>query len=519
MGLVGQMGLLLLVAVAGIENIPTDSRIYGDIDILKTAGLIRTLPSTSRPWTRAEAAKLVAEAESSSWTSPVGPGQRAALDRLVWELGRELMKLDYRRPWVRIPVPDIPGGYGCGDFTSRLRASRDQQQLTAGAVLSNEPADDFCFYDRLEFSVFNPKLVRTADPAGTHLPGSRANSWKDRVSVETEPAYFAFRLPWVRLEVGRDEFVWGPGYQSSVMLSDNAPALDHVQLAASYRGFKYLGFTTMMSRWHERHRFLSAQRLEVSLWNRLTLGGAMLNVYAWDSLTTMDFAGMLNLLVPLYFSVANSNHGDNLLVGWDAVLYLPQAKVYGQLFIDNYEFNDLRNAPNAVGIQSGAFWSPSLPVRVRAEYAAVTAFTYYHRVHSIMYENYLTPLGHELGPDADRVLARVEATPVPGWLEAALRADYTRRGYFNRGDYLRKAFYTGEILPRTFPARGIDSLGNVIEEVEGTFAIGPELEFRPLRLPLYARLRVDYRVARNQAGVPGERRSGVEFALKVEYRY
>uniref|UniRef100_A0A7C4GAF9 Capsule assembly Wzi family protein n=1 Tax=candidate division WOR-3 bacterium TaxID=2052148 RepID=A0A7C4GAF9_UNCW3 len=515
----GTLGLILLATFASIEHIPTDSRIYTDIDILKTSGLIRLMPSTSRPWTRAEAARLVAEADSAARTTTLGPGQQAALDRLLWELGDELARSEHRHPLLRFPVPDIPGGFGWSDLIGRARASNSQQQLTAGAVLGNRPGNDFCFYDRIEFSAFNPKLVRTEDPAGVHLPGSRANSWKDRVSVETELAYFALRLPWVRFETGRDEFVWGPGYQSSVMLSDNAPALDHLQLCASYRGFKYLGFTAMMSRWHEHHRFLSGQRLELSLWNRLTLGGAMLNVFAWDSSTTRDFAGMLNLLVPLYFSVANSSHCDNLLVGWDAALYLPQSKVYGQLFVDNYEFNNLRNAPNAVGVQAGAFWSPRLPIRVRVEYAAVTAFTYYHRAHSIMFENYLTPLGHELGPDADRILGRVELTPLPGWLETALCADYTRRGYFNRGDYLRKSYYVGQTLPQTFPARGIDSLGNVIEEVEGTFSVGPEIEVRPLRLPLHARLAVNYRLTASPEGSPGERRSGVDFALKVEYRY
>ncbi|MEO0085008.1 MAG: capsule assembly Wzi family protein [candidate division WOR-3 bacterium] len=514
-----QLGVLLLAALASIEHIPTDSRIYSDIDLLKTSGLIRLVPSTSRPWTRAEAAQLVAEAESVARTTRLGSSQQAALERLLWELGNELDSPGRRRPVLEIPVPDIPGGLGWADFVSRLRAGNSQQQVTAGAAMGNRPGNDFCFYDRIEFSAFNPKLVRTDDPAGVHLPGSRANSWKDRVSVETELAYLALRLPWFRFEAGRDEFVWGPGYQSSVMLSDNAPALDHIQLCASYRGFKYLGFTSMLSRWHEHHRFLSAQRLEVALWNRLILGGAMMNVFAWDSTTTRDFSGMLNLLVPLYFSVANSSHVDNLLVGWDAALYLPQTRIYGQLFIDNYEFNNLRAAPNAVGIQTGLFWSPPLPFRVRTEYAAVTAFTYYHRSHPIMFENWLTPLGHEIGPDADRLLGRVEMTPVPGWLEAAISADYTRRGYFNRGDYLRKSYYVGETLPRTFPARGIDSLGNILEEVEKTFSVGPEIEFRPLRLPLYARLTADYRLTTNMDGTPGARRTGVEFALKVEYRY
>ncbi len=58
----------LLLALAGLavanplENVTTGSWVYGSVDILKTAGLIRSVPSTSRPWTRAYAARLVKEA-------------------------------------------------------------------------------------------------------------------------------------------------------------------------------------------------------------------------------------------------------------------------------------------------------------------------------------------------------------------------------------------------------------------------------------------------------------------------
>jgi hypothetical protein len=59
------LALAGLAAAGPLENVRTGSWIYSSIDVLKTAGLIRSVPSTSRPWTRAYAARLVKEAIDS----------------------------------------------------------------------------------------------------------------------------------------------------------------------------------------------------------------------------------------------------------------------------------------------------------------------------------------------------------------------------------------------------------------------------------------------------------------------
>ncbi|UCG42854.1 MAG: hypothetical protein JSU73_13505 [candidate division WOR-3 bacterium] len=339
--------------------------------------------------------------------------------------------------------------------------------------------------------------------------------------LQVEHAYLAFKIPWLRLELGRDGFYWGPGYVSSVMLSDNAPTLDHVQLSARFRGFKFVSFTSYLSRWDAKPRFLPAQRLEISLWDCLTVGGAMMSVTSWDSVQPSSLGGIVNPLIPIHFESANGGQVDNLMVGWDAAVYLPRTKLYGQLFIDNYEFNTRRISPNAVGLQAGAFWAPHLPIEARFEYARVTAFTYYHRKHYIMYENYLVPLGHEIGPDADQLYASARSVVLPS-LRVGLWGDLTRRGYFNRGDYLRRAFYEGEPLPEKFPALGIDPVtGDTLADdwaVDNTLRAGPEFEWRPMR-DLAIKGKAYYRRSINHLGIPGKTEDGWEAELRAEYRY
>jgi hypothetical protein len=524
-----RIGLLLVTAVAfattaGVENVPTDSRLYADLDLLKTSGFVHSMPATSKPWTRGEFVRLLVEAQTAR-SDIMGPAQLAALRRLEFEFGSELPALPARRPSVRIPVPDLGHAEARCDFFSRATATRDKQHLSVGAVINNRPGDDFAFYERFELTAYRPRIVETElapDSSGLHIPGTRVLPWRDLVTLETELAYLAFRIPWLRLELGRDEFVWGPGYTGSVMLDDAAPALDHIQLCASYCNFKFLAFTSLLSRWGVKPRWLAAQRIELSLWNRLTLGGALMSVTSWDTLQPRQFGGLVNPLIPIYLTAANTSMTDNLLVGWDAVLYLPRTKLYGQLFLDNYEFNTLKGAPNALGLQGGVYWAPNLPVEARLEYTRVTPFTYYQMVHSIMYENYLATMGHPLGPDADQLFATVNVTP-NSRLKLNLGADYTRRGYHNRGDYLRKSFKAPQDTfylrhHDEFPTRGRDTLsGALTEEVDKTVRFTPGVEVRALR-DLFVSLSVGVWRSQDYQGAIGLNKNGVDLALKVEYR-
>jgi hypothetical protein len=510
---------------ASLENLPPDSRLYDDFDLLKTSGLIRSMPPTSKPWTRAECLRLLLEARYGN-PDAAGPAQLAALKRLEFEFGSELPALPARRPLIRVPVPDHADAEARCDLFSRARATLDTQRLSIGAVINNRPDSSFVFYERFELTALRPKILDETippDSSGRHLPGMRALPYRNFITMDPELAYLAFRLPWLRLELGRDEFVWGPGQTGSVMLDDTAPSLDHIQLCASYRNFKFLSLTSLLSRWGVRPRWLAAQRIELSLWNRLTLGGALMSVTSWDELQPRMLGGLVNPLIPIFLTEANSSMTDNALVGWDAVFYLPRTKLYAQLFLDNYEFNTLKRAPNALGLQGGIYWAPKLPLEARVEYTRVTAFTYYHRVHHVMYENYLTTLGHPLGPDADQLLTSLGITP-NSWLKVLVRADYTRRGYHNRGDYLRKSFkdtldWTYLREHDEFPTRGWDALTDtVIEEVDRTIRLTPEIEIRARR-DLFVSLSVAFWSSANYMGTPGSDSSGIEPTLKVEYRY
>jgi hypothetical protein len=411
------------------------------------------------------------------------------------------------------------------DPRARLAVSPDRQSLGLAAVLTNRPTDAFVFYDRLGLTAFRPGATAIFDSSGVHVPGTRVDPWLDVVEVDMELAYLAFKVPWARVELGRDEFVWGPGQTGSVMLGDAAPSLNNLQFSVTFPGFRYTSLSAFLSRWQARPRFLAAQRLEFSLWSRLTFGGAMMAVASWDEFQPFELAALANPLIPIYLTTATLNHGDNFLVGGDIALRLPRTKLYGQLFIDNYEFNTRGDAPDAIGSQAGLQWTPPLPVDLRAEYTGITPFTYYHRKHDLMYENWQVPLGHPLGPDADQLWASVRVTPAE-WLRVELAGDYTRRGFYNRGDFRRKSFWhenpqSHSELPAEFPSRGITASGDTLGpdyEVDATIRLTPAVEL-DLLCWLHVRLQADCWSSENHAGMPGAKKTGIDPALKVEYRY
>jgi hypothetical protein len=110
------------------------------------------------------------------------------------------------------------------------------------------------------------------------------------------------------------------------------------------------------------------------------------------------------------------------------------------------------------------------------------------------------------------------------WLKVNVAADYTRRGYHNRGDYLRKSYKDPEdqLYLRQhdeFPTRGWDTLtGALTEEVDRTARFAPGVEIRPLR-DLFVSLSVGLWHSQNHQGEIGADKNGVDLALKVEYRY
>lgn len=500
---------------APLDNISTNSWIYDAIDYLKTSGYIKSIPPTSKPWTRQEVINLL---KSSSINRTYTNSQAAFyVDRLLGEFSDDLLmnlKIDKRKPLIKID-------YGQGDLLinpylrfihSKLpywltpygnNIFPDNQTGTFGLVFNLDQNSKISLYQNSDITYFVKKIYDSdsTDTHMPHVPGTRFTqsvqylSLQEHVRFDTKIAYIAFPLYFLTVELGRDYLYLGPGYRSSVLLSDIAPSIDQIQLRATGKTYKALWFCSALSPWYYYHRFLTGQRIEFNLGKHIKIGGTMLTVFSFDSLQTKSFWGYLNPLIANYMEMHESGHDDNLLVGFDFVTYIKQSKIYGQLMIDNFEFNKRpTRPPNCYGLTLGTY----LPINqfaLRAEYSKITRYTYYHRILHTAYTSYSVPLGHSLGPDADELFFRLEYYPI-NTLRLDLVADLTRRGDGNQGSLDNKTWVDGEVRPATFPS----------EPVEKITLVGPEIYFQP---------RFDLTI---QAGVYYNNNKKLNSFLKLEYQ-
>jgi hypothetical protein len=456
-------------------------------------------------------------AESAS-TKPLSGAAAYHLRRLVAEFADELTPppstASYRSfgHIVRIPVDSQRSVQM--DFFNRVRVDTGNPNASVGAILNTSGDDHFAAYNRMEFFVFRNLLVNENDSAWTeHVPGYRDDRGRDNVLFDIPEGYLQFKIPWMNLEVGRDYAYWGPGYTSSVMLSDNAPSLDQVRLTAQFSQVKLTAFTAALSPYRDWQRFVSGQRIEVNFWNHVVAGAGLFVVSCPDSAETKDFFSLINPLIPLYPEIVNAGDPGNLLAGGDIAAYLPHVKLYGQLNIDNYEFRseslkkiEPYRPPDAYGLQGGLLATPLPCLGVRYEYTKVTAYTYYHLIRQIAYTNYDVPLGASIGPDADNHFAEIDWYG-SRWGYVSLVGQITRRGDHNRGDWTNRTFTDAPEVSQ-FPTG----------TVEHTYSLGPQVVIDPFAWLKLTAGTAWYRIT-NVAGNEGQTRQGLSFSLDLEHRY
>ena len=113
------------------------------------------------------------------------------------------------------------------------------------------------------------------------------------------------------------------------------------------------------------------------------------------------------------------------------------------------------------------------------------------------------------------------------WLKVILSADYTRRGFYNRGDYWRQSYKNpGDTTLPAPPLRipgarlGHDSRPGHADRGSGQDSCdsAPASKSGALR-DLFLSGSVSFWTSENYQGAIGLNKNGLDFALKVEYRY
>ena len=314
-------------------------------------------------------------------------------------------------------------------------------QASRGVRVAGHLGDHLFFESRIEENQRLPAVYewdedrRTAPRLGNVKSGGEGyDYWRAAGMV-------GYRDKFVEVRFGRDRNRWGPA-QSSLFLSDFAPAYDQLQVRAHAGRFRYASlFSRFVTPEGDRgnsifpSKFSASHQLSIALPGRLDLELFETVVFADDTTDGNRNGFELAYLNPLIFYravEADQSTRDNVMLG-ASLAWRPVGGVqtYGQLLLDELRFSEIGSDwwANKFGTVVGAHLvDVGLDgLDVRAEYAHLRPYLYSHRSESTAYVHYSDPLGHPAGANARDAALFVRYLPTPT-IEAGLNLAWTQRG-------------------------------------------------------------------------------------------
>ncbi|RKZ24368.1 hypothetical protein DRQ16_00155 [bacterium] len=289
--------------------------------------------------------------------------------------------------------------------------------------------DTFYLYTELNLSPFTLG-IRVDRPSS---PEERPWPSQDSILGATFPrGYFLLENENWYLLLGREKPVWGPGYQKLLLGADH-PSMDMFYLF-SYRFPKILTFTSFSS-FLERsvmdtaigpeRRYLTGHRLDFDF-GKLKFAFSEVVLYGGEGRQPELY--YMNPLLLFYGEQYNVHIDDNIL--WDLeirYIHKPSLQVYGELLVDDFQYNpEDVESPMLGGIAGVLLSLPDLDY-LRIEYGAICAWVYNQPRPRNRYVHHGRIIGSKYGPDADLLVieARKELSP-ECMIEGVLR--YWRKG-------------------------------------------------------------------------------------------
>jgi len=259
-------------------------------------------------------------------------------------------------------------------------------------------------------------------PRGARITSERfghAAGYGTHIYHDETIGYLFLNIPYVEVELGKNNNRWGPGRTGALALSDYATSYDQIKLSAKFwkARFTYVhGFLRQYPPLTEReyvvngvarkifsNKFLAAHRLEVRPWRWLQVGLHETVIYG-ERNVELAYLNPIN-----FFRSAEHFLGDrdNAMMGMDVEIRPRQNfRVYAELLLDDFSVGRLGDDwyGNKTAWLAGAHVTN--PLRIprsdfRFEYARLEPYVYTHNFPINVYKNYGSTLAHWAGPNSD----------------------------------------------------------------------------------------------------------------------
>lgn len=419
-------GLPALAATSPL--VPLHDWTYSAVEKLTVCGLITPGPLTSKPLTRIQMAKLVAEAVDHLQNEDVTfspledvKGLELLMDGLMEEYQSELAKLGVSvaevpetrtaRKRFQIHFPESVRFQktmaGLGEEHTLLLENNHGWRYHKGFNLRGDAAVHGQWGDW--FTIVLSPTLRITKPD--------TNLLMEQLYAETE---------WknLRVTLGRQSFWWGPGYHGALLLSNNAFPFDAFRLA-SLEPYALPKFFHIPGDWQtdffvaklggeqdRKHPRFSGLRQQWTPIHWLTLGGSHTVIFGGEGARDFDPEDLLGA----YFKSesGNINEPENHVASWDWQLtfsrlsqWIPLARglrVYGEYAFEDagFDFNLITLKASASYLH-GLYLADVFRIRdldLRLELAQIDSQAYEHFFYRTGYRHKGEFLGYHTGPDS-----------------------------------------------------------------------------------------------------------------------
>jgi len=403
-------------------SMPLDHWSYHFIERFQAKGVLKGYLNNTKPYSRDEMAKMIFHIlnEEQKGNLKLTKIEKGQLDELKQEFAQELSELGMTsikgRKHLVDWVKDDKNGIVQMSYNQNTTVKRgtEDHNIYKGTYQILVRGD---FNDSFFFNLDSRASYEKSDePRPIWIPYYTRYPWE-----AISNSYVVLKLPWTDIQIGKDQILWGTGYNGVVGLASVDRTFDIIKFPIEFWRIRYtniLGFPRdeliESGRTSVVTKYLAAHRIEANI-----IPGF---VISWQEAYILAKGFNIELINPItpYQMVEDylSDAGNNTMEGDIDVCLIPNVKFYLALFLDDYH-------PGKNPLTYGAFRWAGLggllitdpfgidDIDFRAEYARVEPWVYPHKgiiqkpPSASSYKQFDLPLGHWIGPNADNLFFEV----------------------------------------------------------------------------------------------------------------
>lgn len=335
------------------------------------------------------------------------------------------------------------------------------QLLSAGGIIRGTLMNTFGFYIQGS-NGFSMGSKAAALQKKELQYNYKFNESPEQTFFDDNEGHFSLDFDWINLKLGRDRLLLGYG-ENKVLLSDNGPKFDYLQLQFNYGIFSFFSFHGKMLGQSSyagdtitgganviKEKYMAYHRLGFNLSDNFTFGAGEIIIYG-DRAMEFSYLNPFNF----YKSVEHNNRDrDNAMIFFD----LENRSIKGLILFATILLDDINYGKLGTGWYGNqTLWDVGfssynlyaiIPIDFHFEYTRVEPYVFTHRLPNNNFTNFGYGLSSVLAPNSELFFSKINYR-LSHRFEASFSFSYTLHG-----------------------ANYLDAQGNIIKNVGGDISVG-----------------------------------------------